>query len=164
YNNPHPGKTELNNRFTLETMQIGRLLTEGRNNLNNLQDMELHAGDRYIRNSRVKLYIHPQIPVLNRLPQKMKKDKVEAIIMALIWPRQSGYTKIKNLSIKFLFPGSSAKVLQMEPRMNDMDQKLLSNNAGVFLLDLSQIAEDNKSISIFNTTFSNNRTRKARYP
>ncbi|KAA6375234.1 MAG: hypothetical protein EZS28_029239, partial [Streblomastix strix] len=51
YNNSHPGKTKLNNRFTFETMQIGRLLTEERNNLNNLQDMELHAGDRYIRNT-----------------------------------------------------------------------------------------------------------------
>ncbi|KAA6364903.1 MAG: hypothetical protein EZS28_039570, partial [Streblomastix strix] len=51
YNNPHPGKTELINGFTLEIMQIGRLLTEGRNNLNNLQDMELHTRDRYIRNT-----------------------------------------------------------------------------------------------------------------
>ncbi|KAA6377214.1 MAG: hypothetical protein EZS28_027259 [Streblomastix strix] len=51
HNNPHPRKIELNDRFTLETMQIGRLLTEGRNNLNDLQDMELHATDRYICNT-----------------------------------------------------------------------------------------------------------------
>ncbi|KAA6394561.1 MAG: hypothetical protein EZS28_009909 [Streblomastix strix] len=51
HNNPHSRKTELNNRFTLETMQIGRLLTEGRNDLNDLQDMELHATDRHIRNT-----------------------------------------------------------------------------------------------------------------
>ncbi|KAA6367535.1 MAG: hypothetical protein EZS28_036939 [Streblomastix strix] len=51
YNNPHPGKAELNNRLTLETMKIRRLHTEGRNNLNDLQDMELHAGDRHIRNT-----------------------------------------------------------------------------------------------------------------
>ncbi|KAA6391781.1 MAG: hypothetical protein EZS28_012698 [Streblomastix strix] len=51
HNNPHPRKTELNNRLTLETMQIGRLLTEGRNNLNDLQDMKLHATDRHIRNT-----------------------------------------------------------------------------------------------------------------
>ncbi|KAA6373101.1 MAG: putative Transposon Ty3-G Gag-Pol polyprotein [Streblomastix strix] len=49
HNNSHPRKTELNNRFTLETMQIRRLHAEGRNNLNDLQDMELHAGNRYIR-------------------------------------------------------------------------------------------------------------------
>ncbi|KAA6392461.1 MAG: hypothetical protein EZS28_012009 [Streblomastix strix] len=50
HNNPHPEKFKLNNRLTLETMQIGGLHTEGRNDLNNLQDMELHAGDRHIRN------------------------------------------------------------------------------------------------------------------
>ncbi|KAA6359545.1 MAG: hypothetical protein EZS28_044928, partial [Streblomastix strix] len=49
--NSHPGKSKLNNRLTLETMQIGRLHTEGGNNTNDLQDMELHAGDRYIRNT-----------------------------------------------------------------------------------------------------------------
>ncbi|KAA6370206.1 MAG: hypothetical protein EZS28_034268 [Streblomastix strix] len=51
HNNPHPRKIELNNRFSLETMQIGRLLTEERNDLNDLQDMELHATDRHIRNT-----------------------------------------------------------------------------------------------------------------
>ncbi|KAA6355340.1 MAG: hypothetical protein EZS28_049133 [Streblomastix strix] len=51
HNNPYSRKTKLNNRFTLETMQIGRLLTEGRNDLSGLQDMGLHAGDRYIRNT-----------------------------------------------------------------------------------------------------------------
>ncbi|KAA6325315.1 MAG: hypothetical protein EZS28_054085, partial [Streblomastix strix] len=51
HNNSHPGKSKLNNRLTLETMQIGRLHTEGGNNTNDLQDMELHAGDRYIRNT-----------------------------------------------------------------------------------------------------------------
>ncbi|KAA6389602.1 MAG: hypothetical protein EZS28_014871 [Streblomastix strix] len=51
HNNPYPRKTELNNRFTLVTMQIVRLLTEGRNDLNDLQNMQLHAIDRHIRNT-----------------------------------------------------------------------------------------------------------------
>ncbi|KAA6362013.1 MAG: hypothetical protein EZS28_042461 [Streblomastix strix] len=51
HNNPYSRKTELNNRFPLETMQIRRLLTEGRNDLSGLQDMGLYAGDRYIRNT-----------------------------------------------------------------------------------------------------------------
>ncbi|KAA6360218.1 MAG: hypothetical protein EZS28_044256 [Streblomastix strix] len=51
HNNPHPRKPEFNNRFTLETMQIGRLLTEVRNGLNNLQDMELLTTDRHFRNT-----------------------------------------------------------------------------------------------------------------
>ncbi|KAA6397291.1 MAG: hypothetical protein EZS28_007179 [Streblomastix strix] len=34
HNNPHPGKSKLNNRLTLETMQIRRLHTEGGNNTN----------------------------------------------------------------------------------------------------------------------------------
>ncbi|KAA6358761.1 MAG: hypothetical protein EZS28_045712, partial [Streblomastix strix] len=48
HNNSHPRETELNDRFTLEIMQSWRLHTEGRNDLNDLQDMELHAGDRHI--------------------------------------------------------------------------------------------------------------------
>ncbi|KAA6329998.1 MAG: hypothetical protein EZS28_053549, partial [Streblomastix strix] len=51
YNNPHSRETEHNNRLTLETMQIGRQHTEGRNDLNDLQDMELHGTDRHIRNT-----------------------------------------------------------------------------------------------------------------
>ncbi|KAA6339758.1 MAG: hypothetical protein EZS28_052586, partial [Streblomastix strix] len=51
HNNPHFRKIELNDRFTLETTQIGRLLNEGRNDLNDLQDMELYATDRHIRNT-----------------------------------------------------------------------------------------------------------------
>ncbi|KAA6390570.1 MAG: hypothetical protein EZS28_013902 [Streblomastix strix] len=50
YNNSNSRKIELNSRLTLETMQIGRLHIEGRNDLNDLQDMELHATDRHIRN------------------------------------------------------------------------------------------------------------------
>ncbi|KAA6361915.1 MAG: putative Transposon Ty3-G Gag-Pol polyprotein, partial [Streblomastix strix] len=42
HNNPYSRKTELNNRFTFETMQIGRLLTEGRNDLNDLLETEQH--------------------------------------------------------------------------------------------------------------------------
>ncbi|KAA6370475.1 MAG: hypothetical protein EZS28_033998 [Streblomastix strix] len=50
-NNPHPSKTELNNRLIFETMQIRRLHTERRNDLNGLQDMELHTSDRHICNT-----------------------------------------------------------------------------------------------------------------
>ncbi|KAA6385922.1 MAG: hypothetical protein EZS28_018552 [Streblomastix strix] len=167
HNNPLPRKTELNNRFTLETMRIERLLTEGRNDLNDLQDMELHATDRHIRNtvqqtnqqlcnlnindlgtrihnafnykwSKVKLYIHPPISVLNSVLQKMKQDKAQVIVIAPIWPGQSWYTKLKNLSIKFLFLGQADKILEMGQRMKDKDQKLPPGNVGAFLLDLSQ--------------------------
>ncbi|KAA6375055.1 MAG: hypothetical protein EZS28_029418 [Streblomastix strix] len=51
HNNQYTKKTELNDRFTFETMQIRRLHTERRNDLNDLQDMELHATDRHIRNT-----------------------------------------------------------------------------------------------------------------
>ncbi|KAA6363531.1 MAG: hypothetical protein EZS28_040942, partial [Streblomastix strix] len=51
HNNPHPKKIELNDRFTLETMQIGRLRTEGWKVLDDLQDIVLHATDRHIRNT-----------------------------------------------------------------------------------------------------------------
>ncbi|KAA6401182.1 MAG: hypothetical protein EZS28_003288 [Streblomastix strix] len=50
-NNQHPRKIELNNRLILETAQMRRLHADGRNDLNDLQDMELHATDRHIRNT-----------------------------------------------------------------------------------------------------------------
>jgi hypothetical protein len=37
----------------------------------------------------------------------MKYDKAQGIVIAPIWPGQSWYTKLKNLSIKFLFFGLS---------------------------------------------------------
>ncbi|KAA6391941.1 MAG: hypothetical protein EZS28_012534, partial [Streblomastix strix] len=55
---------------------------------------------------------------------------------------QSGYTKLKNLSIKFLFFGSSEKILVFGQRMKDKDQKLPPDNVGAFLLDLSQTQEE----------------------
>ncbi|KAA6372397.1 MAG: hypothetical protein EZS28_032077, partial [Streblomastix strix] len=51
HNNPHSRKTELNDRFTLETMQIGGLHTEEQIDLNGLQDMKLYSTDRHIRNT-----------------------------------------------------------------------------------------------------------------
>ncbi|KAA6372823.1 MAG: putative Transposon Ty3-I Gag-Pol polyprotein [Streblomastix strix] len=89
--------------------------------------------------SKVKLYIHPPIPVLNRVLQKMKQDKAQGIVIAPIWPGQSWYTKLKSLSTKFLFLGQADKTLEMGQRMKDKDQKLPPGNVGAFLLDLSQM-------------------------
>ncbi|KAA6374375.1 MAG: hypothetical protein EZS28_030096, partial [Streblomastix strix] len=75
--------------------------------------------------SKVKLYIHPPIPVLNKVLQKMKQDKAQGIVIAPIWPGQSWNTKLKNLSIKFLFLGQADKILEMGQRMKDNDQKFL---------------------------------------
>ncbi|KAA6380604.1 MAG: hypothetical protein EZS28_023867, partial [Streblomastix strix] len=36
-----------------------------------------------------KLYIHPPIPVLGRVLQKMKQDKAQRMVIASIWPGQS---------------------------------------------------------------------------
>ncbi|KAA6388869.1 MAG: hypothetical protein EZS28_015604 [Streblomastix strix] len=80
--------------------------------------------------SKVKQYIHPPIPVLNRLLQKMKQDKAKRIIIAPIWPGQSWYTKLKNLSIKFLFLGQADRILQMGERMKDKDQKTSTRQCG----------------------------------
>ncbi|KAA6384405.1 MAG: hypothetical protein EZS28_020069 [Streblomastix strix] len=65
------------------------------------------------KRSKVKLYIHPPIPVLNRILQKMKQDKAQGIVIAPIWPGQSWYTKLKNLSIRFLFLRQANKFLEM---------------------------------------------------
>ncbi|KAA6389491.1 MAG: hypothetical protein EZS28_014982 [Streblomastix strix] len=51
HNYPHPGKIELDDRFTLDNVQIKRLLTGRGNNADDNQDMELHTTDRYIRNT-----------------------------------------------------------------------------------------------------------------
>ncbi|KAA6367064.1 MAG: putative reverse transcriptase [Streblomastix strix] len=92
--------------------------------------------------SNVKLYLRPPIIVLNRVLQKMKYDKAKGIIIAPIWPGQSWYTRLKNLSIKFLFLGQSDRILEMGQKMKDKDQKLPPSNVGAFLLDLSQSQEE----------------------
>ncbi|KAA6367981.1 MAG: hypothetical protein EZS28_036492 [Streblomastix strix] len=51
HNNSHPSKIELNDRLTLQNVQIRRLYTEGLNDLNDLQDIESHATDRHFRNT-----------------------------------------------------------------------------------------------------------------
>ncbi|KAA6381363.1 MAG: hypothetical protein EZS28_023111 [Streblomastix strix] len=111
-------KIKFKNRFTFQTAQIWRLLTEERNNSNDLQDIELYATDGHFCStvqhtnqqlcnsgsqrsgahfhnafnrkwSKVKLYIHPPIPVLNSVLQKMKQDKAQGKVIAPIWPGQS---------------------------------------------------------------------------
>ncbi|KAA6378067.1 MAG: hypothetical protein EZS28_026403 [Streblomastix strix] len=91
---------------------------------------------------KYKLYIHPPIPALNRILQKIKQDKAHEIIVAPIQTGQSWYTKLKNLSTKFLFLGSQEKILEIETRMKDKNQKFPTVNVGAFLLDLSQTQED----------------------
>ncbi|KAA6387889.1 MAG: hypothetical protein EZS28_016584 [Streblomastix strix] len=88
--------------------------------------------------SKFKLFIHPPILVLNRMLLKMKQDKAQGIAIAPIWPGESRYTILKNLSIKFLFLGQADKILEKGERMNDKDQKFPLGNVGTFLLDLSQ--------------------------
>ncbi|KAA6390777.1 MAG: hypothetical protein EZS28_013694 [Streblomastix strix] len=79
----------------------------------------------------------------------------------------------KEFFQQFLFLGSSEKILEMGQKLKDKDQKPPPGNMGAFLLDLSQThqsttyqtvvrTDDNRGISIFNTTLSNNRTCKAR--
>ncbi|KAA6372609.1 MAG: hypothetical protein EZS28_031864 [Streblomastix strix] len=149
HNHPHPRKTELNVRFYLVTMQIGRLHPEGHNNQNDLQDMQLHAIDRRIHKTIQQT--NQQIcnsgsqrpgDTLLQILQKMKQDKADGIIIAPIWPEQSWYTKLKNLSTRFLFLGQADKILEMGQRMKDKDQKLPPSNVGAFFLDLSQTQEE----------------------
>ncbi|KAA6392773.1 MAG: putative Transposon Ty3-I Gag-Pol polyprotein [Streblomastix strix] len=90
--------------------------------------------------SKVKLYIHPPIPVKVRLLQKMKQDKTQGIQIAPFWPEQSWNTKLKNLTTRFLSIGQANKILEMGQRMKDKDQKLPPDNVGAFLLDLSQMS------------------------
>ncbi|KAA6381490.1 MAG: hypothetical protein EZS28_022980 [Streblomastix strix] len=108
-----------------------------------LNDLGTHFHNAFnYKWSKVKLYIHPPIPVLGRVLQKMKQDKAQGIVIAPIWPGQSWYTKLKNLSTRFLFLGQANKVLEMGQRMKDKDQKLPPGNVGAFLLDLSQTSEE----------------------
>ncbi|KAA6402912.1 MAG: hypothetical protein EZS28_001553 [Streblomastix strix] len=97
--------------------------------------------------SKAKLYIHPPIPVQNRVLHKIKQDKAQGIIIEPIWPGQSWLTKLKILSTKFLFLGQADKILQMGQRMKDMDQKLLPGNVGAFLLDLSQMQRETNQLN-----------------
>ncbi|KAA6401856.1 MAG: putative reverse transcriptase [Streblomastix strix] len=128
--------------------QIDIFATQYNKLINNYATVDLNDLGTHFHNafnykwSKVKLYIHPLIPVLNRVLQKMKYDKAQGIVIASIWPGQSWYTKLKNLSIKFLFLGQAEKILEMGQRMKDKDQKLPPGNVGAFLLDLSQTSEE----------------------
>ncbi|KAA6369734.1 MAG: hypothetical protein EZS28_034741 [Streblomastix strix] len=128
--------------------QIDIFATEYNKLINNYVTVDLNDLGKHFHNafnykwSKVKLFIHPPIPVLNRVLQKMKQDKAQVIIIAPIWPGQSWYTKLKNLSTKFLFLGQTDKILEMGQRMKDKDQKLPPGNVGAFLLDLSQMQEE----------------------
>ncbi|KAA6384114.1 MAG: hypothetical protein EZS28_020360 [Streblomastix strix] len=161
--------------------QIDKFATQFNKLINNyvkvdLNDLGTHFDNAFnYKWSKVKLYIHPPIPLFNMVLQKMKQDKAEGLIIALIWPQQSSYTKLKNLSIKIIFRGLSQIILEIGQRMKDKDQNLPPGNVGIFLLDLSQThqpttyktikrTKDNKIISIFNSILSNNRTGKAGYP
>ncbi|KAA6361628.1 MAG: hypothetical protein EZS28_042845 [Streblomastix strix] len=84
--------------------------------------------------SKVKLYIHTPILVLNRELQKMKQDKAHGIIMAPIQPGQSRYTKLKNLSFKFFFLGYSERTLKMVQKLEEQDQKHPPYNMGAFVM------------------------------
>ncbi|KAA6359495.1 MAG: hypothetical protein EZS28_044978 [Streblomastix strix] len=48
----------------------------------------------------------------------------------------------KEFAHKFLFLRQSERNLEMEQRINDMDQKLQTGNVGAFLLNLSQTQEE----------------------
>ncbi|KAA6368582.1 MAG: hypothetical protein EZS28_035890, partial [Streblomastix strix] len=108
HNNPHPGKIELDDRFTLESMQVGRLHTGEWNNSNDLQDMELHARDIYIRNTIQQTNQQqcnsgsqrPGDTLLQRIQLQMKQSQT-------IYP-----------------PIKTNKILEMGQRMKDKDQKL----------------------------------------
>ncbi|KAA6380965.1 MAG: putative Transposon Ty3-I Gag-Pol polyprotein [Streblomastix strix] len=108
-----------------------------------LNDLGTHFHNAFnYKLSKVELYIHPPIPVLNRVLQKKKQDKAQEIIIAPIWPGQSWYTKLKNLSTRFLFFGQTNKILEMGQRVKDKDQKFPQDNVGAFLLDLSQTSRE----------------------
>ncbi|KAA6365359.1 MAG: hypothetical protein EZS28_039114 [Streblomastix strix] len=108
-----------------------------------LNDLETHFHNAFnYKWSKVKLYSYTPIPVLNRVLQKMILDNAEEIIIPPIWSEQSWYTKLMNLSIKFLFLGLSERILKLGQRMKDKDQKLLSGNESAFRLDLSQMQEN----------------------
>ncbi|KAA6377646.1 MAG: hypothetical protein EZS28_026828 [Streblomastix strix] len=108
-----------------------------------LNDLETHFYNAFNQKwSKIKLYIHSPLPVLNSVLQKMKQDKALGIIIAQTWPGQSWYIKLKNLSIKFLFLGLSERILEMGQRMKNKDQNLQLGNVGAFLLDLLQTQEE----------------------
>ncbi|KAA6371882.1 MAG: hypothetical protein EZS28_032591 [Streblomastix strix] len=108
-----------------------------------LNDLGTHFHNAFNYNwSKVKLYIYPLTPVLNTVLQKMKQDKAQRIIIAPIWAGQLWYTKLKSLSIKFLFFGLSERILEMGQRMKDKDQKLSPGNVGAFLMYLLQMQEE----------------------
>ncbi|KAA6402057.1 MAG: hypothetical protein EZS28_002422 [Streblomastix strix] len=165
--NQYPRKTNINYKLALETKQIRRLYKKRWNNSNDFQDMELHATDRHIRDTiqqinyqlynvdlnelgthfynafncklnKVRLYVHPPQPTLFRVLQKLKQDKAQGIVIASIWQGQSWYTQLNNLSIKILFHKSTEMILEMGPKLKDMEKNFSPVNVSAILHELSQ--------------------------
>ncbi|KAA6376319.1 MAG: hypothetical protein EZS28_028155 [Streblomastix strix] len=72
----------------------------------------------------------------------MKFDKLQGIIIAPIWPRQSWNTELKTVRTKYLFLELSDRILEIGQKMKDKDLKFPTNNVSTFLLDLSQTQEE----------------------
>ncbi|KAA6369767.1 MAG: hypothetical protein EZS28_034707 [Streblomastix strix] len=119
-----PGKSN-STTDSLETMQIRGLHTEGWNDLNDLQDMELHAADRHIRNSIQQT----NQQLCNSGSQRLRD----------IFP-QNVQLQMEQSQITHSFVNTK-RILEIGQRMKDKDQKLPLGNVGAFLLDLLQTLE-----------------------
>ncbi|KAA6390383.1 MAG: hypothetical protein EZS28_014091 [Streblomastix strix] len=126
--------------------EINIFATQYKKLINNYATVDLNDLGTHFHNAfnykwgKVKLYIHPPIPILSRVLQKMRQDKAQGIVIAPIQLGQSWFTKLKNLSTRFLFLGQANKILEMGQRMKNKDQKLPPGNVGAFLLDISQMS------------------------
>ncbi|KAA6367485.1 MAG: hypothetical protein EZS28_036988, partial [Streblomastix strix] len=75
--------------------QIDIFATQYNKLINNYATEDLNDLGTHFQNAfnykwnKIKLYIHPPIPILSRVLQKMKQDKAQGITIAQIWPGQS---------------------------------------------------------------------------
>ncbi|KAA6381065.1 MAG: hypothetical protein EZS28_023407 [Streblomastix strix] len=172
HNNTYPGQSEHNNRFTLETMQFGRLIIEERNNIGDMQDLEPHATDIYIRNSTqqidqqlrdsgfkrttYQISQHIQLQVDERMilssstninhEQRNVENKIRQSTGNINNANLAGSVKVykakDSIYIKFLSLGSAQMILDIGQRMKDKGLKLPSINVAAFILKLNQTQEE----------------------
>ncbi|KAA6362730.1 MAG: hypothetical protein EZS28_041743 [Streblomastix strix] len=134
--NSHSRSEQWDDRFTIKTKSRRGLSAESRDN-----KTPFHNAFNYSW-TRIRLYIHPPIPVIPKVLTKMKQDNATAIIIAPIWQGQTCVTELRTISSKFLFLGQWVQILIPGRSMKDKGKKLPPGDFGAFLLDLSQTQEE----------------------
>ncbi|KAA6360277.1 MAG: hypothetical protein EZS28_044196 [Streblomastix strix] len=80
-------------------------------------------------------WIHPPIPLLPAVLKKTREEKIEAMIIAPLWPGQIWYTELVNENAQSLMLGWSNEILEPETSLIKKILKLPPAKRCCFLMD-----------------------------